>query len=398
MNLRTLAAVALLLPVGGWWPAPAAAQPGVSGAAVAPSGADFFSTRPSLAAMGSADLYGVPSGVPAMPPPPGIAPPSVTGGVLPAAATFQPPAVAPPPVAQNFGSTVAPALPAGPPAVAAPAPGFAVADYQQYLRFMQNIRIRHTWLLGDEEPDEFGVNESEGAVTFAFPNFFFSQQPLLVTPGFIFHVWDPPFIPALAAPGFGQLPSQVYSAYLDFYWTPVFGPRLRSELDARIGVYSDFESVGSEAIRPQGYGALIWQWTPTLAIKGGATYINRVDIELLPVFGVIWTPDRCTYFDITFPNPKLSHYAWTWGNTDVWWYVAAEYGGGSWEIDNAGDDRVDLNDIRAIVGLEWTGGWWGTKGFFEAGYVFERELFFEAAPIQSFELKETIMLRGGLAF
>jgi hypothetical protein len=211
-------------------------------------------------------------------------------------------------------------------------------------------------------------------------------------------MWDPPALPLPKPPGFGELPSQVYAAYLDFYWTPHITERFTAELGFRIGVYSDFESVGSEAIRPQAYAAGIWQISPTFALKGGAAYINRVDIQLLPVLGVIWTPNQFTHFDITFPNPKLSHYGWTWGSTDIWWYIAGEYGGGTWEIDDAGDARMDMDDIRAIFGLEWTGGFWGAKGFVEVGYVFNRELVFDAAPDYTVDLDETIMLRGGLAF
>jgi hypothetical protein len=323
---------------------------------------------------------------------------------------MQPPVAVPPPVAQGFAANIPPALPPDAytttpgylppgPVVAAPmVPGAPVGifDPNEYVKFMQSVRLRYTYLWGDSDPNEFGISDIEGAITFAYPDFLYSQQPLLITPGFILSLWDPPRIPI--QPGIqGQLPSQVYAAYLDFYWAPRLSQQFSAELDFRIGIYSDFESVGSEALRPQGYGALIYQMSPVWALKGGVAYINRVDIELLPVFGVIYTPNQFMYWDLTFPNPKLSQYGWTWGNTDVWWYLAGEYGGGTWEIDNASDDRVDINDIRLIAGLEWTGGYFGLKGFLELGYVFDREVVFEST---NFKLKpdDTFMIRGGVAF
>jgi len=367
-----------------------------------------------------------PNPVPMMPPPPTLvrppsgAPQSVgyNSIQLAQATSPVPPAVTAPPVAQGFGTNVPQATTAVPPAYNAPAPAVGgIVDApswgtptflpSQYVKFVQSIRLRHTWLAGEADPNEFGINDSEVAATFAYPNFIFSQQPLLITPGFILHLWDPPALDTGDSNPFldGELPPRVYSAYLDFYWTPRINERWSTELDFRIGVYSDFESAGGDAIRPQGYGAFIYQMSPVWALKGGVTYINRVDVKILPVAGLIWTPDQFTHFDITFPNPKLSHFAWRWGNTDVWWYLAAEYGGGSWEVDNIrgdglmnGGQRVDINDIRLIGGLEWTGGWVGAKGFLEIGYVFDREVVFDAAPGFTLKPDDTVMVRGGFAF
>ncbi|MCA9268156.1 MAG: hypothetical protein KDA41_06775 [Planctomycetales bacterium] len=355
-----------------------------------------FSTVPQ-AGVAYTPSVGIPyaaTGVPQMPPPPGLAPPSVTanGPVI----VNQP--ISPAPVPQGFGANVAPALPPAP-VIVQPAPGAVGAPMlapafvpTEYVKFVQNVRLRHTWLMGNSDPNEFGINDTEAAATFAYPDFLWSQQPLLITPGFILSFWDPP------APAGAALPSRVYGGYLDFYWTPKLTERLTAELDFRIGVYSDFEKVSSDAIRPQGYGAGILQLSPTLAFKGGVAYINRVDIEMLPVIGLVWTPNPYTYFDATFPNPKLSHYGWTWGQTDVWWYIAGEYGGGTWEVGSGVRQRVDVNDLRAILGLEWTGGWWGTKGFVEVGYVFNRDIVFDKTPAANFSPDDTFMLRGGLAF
>ncbi len=378
---------------------------------------DFFATTPPPASYG----YIPPAtGVPSMPPPPSMTlapPPTMSSAISGPVVAMQPPVVSAPPIAQGFGTGVAPMAPGGPPAMfpAQPQPYYTQPmlanpadcwyDPQQYVKFMQSVRLRYTWLAGGDDPSEFGVNDAELAATFAWNNWIFTNQPLLITPGFILSLWDPPAIlgtpEAIASNITSEIPPRVYSAYLDFYWTPHLTERLTVETNFRIGVYSDFESVGSDAIRPQGYLAGIWQTSPTLALKLGAAYINRVEYELLPVGGVIWTPNQFTHFDITFPNPKLSHYGWTWGSTDVWWYLAAEYGGGTWEIEqlvNNENTLMDLDDIRAILGFEWTGGYIGAKGFVEVGYVFNRKIVIDSSPRYEQDLDSTFMLRGGLAF
>ena len=62
------------------------------------------------------------------------------------------------------------------------------------------------------------------------------------------------------------------------------------------------------------------------------------------------------------------------------------------------DDRIDINDFRAIVGLEGIGQR-GVTRFVELGYVFDRELISQAqVPARKLELQDTIMLRLGLEF
>jgi hypothetical protein len=98
-------------------------------------------------------------------------------------------------------------------------------------------------------------------------------------------------------------------------------------------------------------------------------------------------------------------------NTDWWGYVAGEYGGGSWTVERSAGfgDRVDINDIRVIVGVEFrpTPAVGGAVpilrrtyvGYIEAGYVFQREIVYVSNfPASTFEPDATLMLRGGLRF
>jgi hypothetical protein len=120
----------------------------------------------------------------------------------------------------------------------------------------------------------------------------------------------------------------------------------------------------------------------------------------------LWEPNDRTRFDIYFPKPKLASYLSTIGNNDYWWYVAGEYGGGSWtvkrEIAPILTDRYDQNDIRLIVGLEWGPAEWfrdGRRlGFVEAGWVTDREGIYYLRTQDNFSLRDSFMLRAGIGY
>jgi hypothetical protein len=285
------------------------------------------------------------------------------------------------------------------------------------MRLFQDVRIRNSWLHGNNAVDQMTINDAEVGTTLNWPNFFFSGQPLQVSPVFIFHSWDGPDSDPAAFPT--EMPARAYSGYLEFAWNPMVTAHFGGEVDASIGVYTDFDTFTNKSTRIRGTGVFVLHLTPTTTVKGGVTYLDRVDIKLLPAFGILWQPNPNTRWDIFFPRPKLSRYLWTVGNTPVWGYLNAEYGGGSWTIarrsmTNAAGDwstdqskgRVDINDIRVGGGLEWTHQC-GLTAFFEVAYVFERELYFEQAldsPIpgvasrNAHPLGETMMLRGGLVY
>jgi hypothetical protein len=146
-----------------------------------------------------------------------------------------------------------------------------------------------------------------------------------------------------------------------------------------------------------GRGLGIVTLTPTLQLALGVVYIDRVLIKLFPAGGLIWTPNPDARYEILFPNPKLAHRWTTLGNTDMWGYISGEYGGGSWTIERInGNDQADYNDIRVNLGLEGYG-FRGLHGFFEVGYVFERQIIYRYGP-DNYYPSDTVMLRAGLEY
>ena len=269
-------------------------------------------------------------------------------------------------------------------------------DFQTgpYFKVVQDLRWIHTWIPGDEGAD-VAINDSQFGVTLNYPDFLASGQPLKISPGFIFHFWDGPSPPITNS----DLPGTAYSTFFDLDWQTAPENPFGGEFNARFGLFTDFQTVTVDSFRVQGTGLGRFRLTPNLAVKLGVTYLDRVDIKMLPAGGVFWRPTEDLNLDIYFPKPKLSNRIKQLGTADVWGYIGGEYGGDSWTIEraNGASDQVDINDMRAYIGLDWTTVR-AKRGFFEVGFVFKRNLKYRYLPQDDLTLQDAFMLRGGLTF
>jgi len=269
----------------------------------------------------------------------------------------------------------------------------------QFIRLFQGPRLRHAWLYGNDDPDALMINDTDVALAFVVPNFFYSTQPLYILPSFSLHQWEGPKPPSSA-----DLPAIAYSAFLDTGWQTDPARIFGAELGLRVGMFSDFDTATSDSLRIMGRGIGRVRLTPRMTLKLGAMYLDRNKVKLLPAGGILWQPNQDTRFDLFFPEPKLAHYLSTIGTADAWWYVGGYYGGGAWTVTRANDttDSIDINDIRLVLGLEW-----GRNdqlrdgrryGFVEVGYVFDRELLYKHSPLDDMSLQDTIMVRAGIGY
>ncbi|HEY6565127.1 MAG TPA: hypothetical protein VIY86_11555, partial [Pirellulaceae bacterium] len=299
----------------------------------------------------------------------------------------------PPPYSPNglpspYGGSVAPTQ---------PTPVFPNGVFgQPGDRLFQDTGAIYTYLYGSEG-DQLQINEIEIFSSLVLKYFAHNPYGFRLTPGFALDILDgPDDVEA-------DLPAELYGAYLDASIKPQFTPQFGGDFNVRLGVYSDFGTVTQDSIRITGRGLGVLQLTPTLALKAGVEYLDRVQIELLPAGGFLWEPDPQTRWDIYFPRPKYSKYLSTWGNADVWWHLGAEYGGGSWTIERADEplidrsDRIDINDIRVFVGIDWDR-INAFDGLLQFGYVFDREIVFSEVPSETTGLDDTVMVRLGLQF
>lgn len=267
-------------------------------------------------------------------------------------------------------------------------------------RLIKRGRFRHTYLHDGDGADDLSINDTDVAFAFACQRFLFSTQPLYIAPSFSLHLWDGPDATTGA-----DLPASAYSAFLDFAWKSDPNQIAGAELGFSVGAFSEFGVFNSDGLLYRGKGLGTFRITPTSTFKLGVYYYDRVNVKMLPAIGLFCRPNAFTKVDLFFPEPKYSRYLSTVGTNDVWWYLAGEYGGGSWAIerDNGDADQVDINDIRLTGGFEWGESARMRAGlrtwFFELGYVGGRELIYRHNPEDNLtDLGDTWMFRLGLGY
>ncbi|MGA7702747.1 MAG: hypothetical protein WCB27_24390 [Thermoguttaceae bacterium] len=220
------------------------------------------------------------------------------------------------------------------------------------------------------------------------------NSPLVITPGCA--------VDLLQGPKGADLPPRLYQSYFDFRWLSQVTPTLGLDLAITPGVFSDFDQESGKAFRLQGHGAAAWTCNETTKLVAGAAYLDRPDVELIAIGGVVWTPTADVKFDLIFPHPKISRRIyWTGQNGDDvqdWVYIAGEFNGDAWAIRRSDglDDQVVISDYRLVLGTERriTG---GLTSRFEIGYVFGRRIKY-TSDTPDFHPSDTVMLRGGLTY
>ncbi len=257
----------------------------------------------------------------------------------------------------------------------------------------QRVLFDATWL-APGGADGMGSNDLQLQAIFALPCPT-RDSPLVITPGFAVHY--------LEGPQNVDLPPRLHEGYMQFRWLSQVTPQLGLDLAITPGVYSDFEQESGKAFRLTGHTAAAWTWNEQMKIALGAAYLDMPsDTNIIPVGGLIWTPNDDLKLDLVFPHPRISRRIY-WGgyenaDTQDWAYVAGEFTNDAWAMQqtNGTDCQVSLRDYRFILGLERKvlG---GLNSRFEVGYVFGRRIRYTSGT-PDFHPSDTVMLRGGLTY
>ncbi len=202
------------------------------------------------------------------------------------------------PYAQPYGGYPPGAVPGATPGSLYPN-GWATGNWPFPTTRLLTPRLRYTYVHGGNSPDDLGMNDADASVVAAFPNFLYSTQPLYVTPSFGLHLWQGPISP------YFDLPANAYSGFLDFGWSSDPTRPVGGEVGVRLGVFTDFNTFNTDSGRIMGEGLFRLRTTPTTTLRGGVIYLDRNRFKLFPAFGLLWTPNTKTRFDIFFPRPKL---------------------------------------------------------------------------------------------
>lgn len=233
-----------------------------------------------------------------------------------------------------------------------------------------NAAVRYTWGVPDKYPEAI----------------------FAVTPEFNFRSWE--------GPQYVALPGQVYRFATDFELStpannPVsfqlgFTPSLGSDLDT---------SVSGDAWMFDGRAVAFFRANPELTVAVGAAYLDRVQDQIIPYAGVIWTPNDRFEARLMFPKARVSYLVGGFNDMATWVYGSLEYNVEAYQIGLRGPDgrneQIQIQDYRALLGLRVDDG--NVAGFIEAGYVFKRDVdFLHGTP--DFGISSGFVTRLGLRY
>ncbi|MDO5566755.1 MAG: hypothetical protein Q4G59_08870, partial [Planctomycetia bacterium] len=270
---------------------------------------------------------------------------------------------------------------------------------QKMVRFCNNFMFDYTFIPRGNEG--LGLNELKVSSRFMLPcsilppskenqesNFFF------IAPAFSVDFWSNPKHPHDYYFG---MPKSTFDANLAFGLNPQFNKDFSMEAWLQLGIASSFKKINKHALYLRGLatGTLSITEDGSFKATGGIKYLDRNRYKLLPVAGVIWTPNEKNVWRLVFPDPKLSHHLGKNNETDWWAYVCGDIGGGRWLIDAGDTFNIDYNDYRFGGGLTFVRSNSFT-GHFEVGGAFGRELY--AYGTKLYKPKTSVYLKVGLGF
>ncbi len=143
-------------------------------------------------------------------------------------------------------------------------------------------------------------------------------------------------------------------------------------LDVRlgVGVFSDFEGSARKGVRFPGHMVVYRDVHHSLATVLGVEVLDRDDISVLPVAGLIFRPLDDLVVEAVFPRPRIQLKL----SKNRAMYFGGELGGGTWAIkrDSSFNDNATYRDLRVT---------WGIAAFeddndsvMEIGWAFDRSL------------------------
>jgi hypothetical protein len=254
----------------------------------------------------------------------------------------------------------------------------------------QRISATTTYLPRLDENNSVGFEDTEVYAVFGVPCPT-RDSPLLIEPGTDFWVVDAPHF---------NLPPTVHDDYVEFHWLGKLNDRWGADLMVTPGWHSDYQNAdGAQAFRLESHAVVVYTLSDDLKIAVGAAYWGRLNANVVPAGGVIWTPNADTRFELITPKPRIAYRVDCSPTYERWAYIAGEFGGGQWAIQQTGGVENELNysDYRIMLGVEHKSLDLGLNGFAEIGYVFGRQLQYQyLLPDQT--LPTTMMVRVGVSY
>jgi hypothetical protein len=224
-----------------------------------------------------------------------------------------------------------------------------------------------------------GLLQTDISIITAFP-LPTEKSPLIITPSFSHKRFSRKSADSL----------DLYNTGVDFRWLfPVIDRKLSFDIATSVLYSGNFEGSTSKAIRYPSHIAAIWNFNPRLKLIIGIAYLDRSDdYNLLPIGGLIWTPNPDINVELLFPIMRITRrltYFDQWDtnsnkNFTRWIYGAFEIGGSSWNYERNGkNNEINYHDFRFAIGYEHRCNSGTTLGI-ETGCVIGREIEIKPSP------------------
>lgn len=215
------------------------------------------------------------------------------------------------------------------------------------------------------------------------------RPPVAITPGFGMHFWS--------GPRDLDLPSRVYDVYLDVSWRPIDRDNGGIAIGVTPGFYGDFQHLDGNAFQLTGWGLANYRIGPHWNFAGGVAVVRQLKSKLLPIGGVIWTPNEDTRFELLFPRPRIARRLWRQDSREAWCYLAGQFGGGAWSVADTPTENVlvSYSDLRLILGVEVL----HVQRYdlmLEVGYVFSRDISVNHASLLAPD--PTFLMQASVAY
>jgi hypothetical protein len=188
----------------------------------------------------------------------------------------------------------------------------------------------------------------------------------------------------LAGPERTDMPPRVYDFGIGFQKRDFFGT-FGYDVACSVIASSDFEGSSREGIRFPSHAVGYLVFTDSIDLVFGVDYLDRGDMKILPVGGLIYHAHPEIRLELVFPRPRIDFQL----DDSSRLHVRGELGGNTWAIerDTFVDDVAIYSDLRVCVGF--------TKSLtVEIVYVFDRQ-FEYASGRGDYRPNDTLMISLG---
>lgn len=202
----------------------------------------------------------------------------------------------------------------------------------------------------------------------------------------------------LSGPVQTDMPPRLFELFVGYRMIKDVNIFLTYDLTVSGGIYTDFEGHAHQGWQLRGLGLAKLHVSHSTDFVVGVAYLDRDNLRMLPVGGLVINVNRFTRLELVYPEPRLTT-GLTYGNSgqgEI--YVRGQFGGGSWAIerDSLASDIATYDDYRIFLGISGENDE-GQSTFFEVGYVFDRSLEYRSG-IGNLSLGDRMMLRSGVRY